>query len=347
MLLKQHAQDMATQETALTGKLLSLWQQLDLRDVDSSWASFAFPARKQLMEHGTMVNVLGESFFDAHRFLSGAPGRAPAWVPKVIPEQQLTTVLDVTGRVGLKVAQRQAGSLQAAGDTAFVKVSGAAQRLVRSSERAGLLQTAAHDPAHPKWQRIVSSSQPCRFCRMLAGRGAVYHEQATADFKAHDHCNCGTVAVYPGADPLPPGTLAMRPEDLIGDLNAGDALTEWTRQTREDMKAWGAEEAAKGTARPFYTVKGMNPVKDAKSYGLILVRDYVNWVRRGGRDTIEEYRKYANAGKVGRYGVLDTTPRLNASTGGAAPDRWNELVALVRELQKDRATNYAQRTRSI
>jgi hypothetical protein len=45
-----------------------------------------------------------------------------------------------------------------------------------------------------RYKRVLSSN-PCSFCRMLAGRGAVYHE-GTASFESHDHCACSAEPVF-------------------------------------------------------------------------------------------------------------------------------------------------------
>lgn len=51
------------------------------------------------------------------------------------------------------------------------------------------------DPSARGWQRI--SSGGCRFCRMLAGRGAVYKAE-TARFASHPHCGCTAAPVFEG-----------------------------------------------------------------------------------------------------------------------------------------------------
>ena len=53
------------------------------------------------------------------------------------------------------------------------------------------------DPAAAGWRRVTSGG--CKFCRMLADRGAVYRE-STARFASHPHCNCSAVPVFDGDD---------------------------------------------------------------------------------------------------------------------------------------------------
>lgn len=49
------------------------------------------------------------------------------------------------------------------------------------------------------WKRIARGVASCRFCRMLADRGAVYKE-ATAYFAAHDNCVCTCAPVFRGGE---------------------------------------------------------------------------------------------------------------------------------------------------
>jgi len=49
------------------------------------------------------------------------------------------------------------------------------------------------DPESAGWRRI--SNGGCRFCRMLADRGAVYRE-STARFAAHTNCHCTAQPVF-------------------------------------------------------------------------------------------------------------------------------------------------------
>ena len=50
------------------------------------------------------------------------------------------------------------------------------------------------DPAAVGWRRIARAGS-CRFCRMLADRGAVFKKD-TAQFAAHGHCQCSAQPVF-------------------------------------------------------------------------------------------------------------------------------------------------------
>lgn len=62
--------------------------------------------------------------------------------------------------------------------------------------RDTILDNQKRDPSAVGWRRN-SSGSGCRFCSMLASRGAVYKE-ASAHFASHPHCNCSASPVFDG-----------------------------------------------------------------------------------------------------------------------------------------------------
>jgi hypothetical protein len=61
--------------------------------------------------------------------------------------------------------------------------------------RETITTNTRRDPAAVGWRRIASVG--CKFCRMLADRGAVYRA-STATFAAHPHCGCSAAPVFDG-----------------------------------------------------------------------------------------------------------------------------------------------------
>lgn len=64
--------------------------------------------------------------------------------------------------------------------------------------RDTILANRRNDPESVGWRRITSGA--CRFCRMLADRGAVYR-QSTVMFASHPNCNCTAQPVFRDNDP--------------------------------------------------------------------------------------------------------------------------------------------------
>lgn len=65
--------------------------------------------------------------------------------------------------------------------------------------RDTIITNRQQDKACVGWKRIARGAKSCKFCRMLADRGAVFKE-ATANFAAHDDCMCTCAPVFKGGD---------------------------------------------------------------------------------------------------------------------------------------------------
>lgn len=58
----------------------------------------------------------------------------------------------------------------------------------------------ARDPSHPRYARVPSGSETCKFCLMLASRGPVYRNADSAGEGGHWHgnCDCRVVPIWGG-----------------------------------------------------------------------------------------------------------------------------------------------------
>ena len=87
---------------------------------------------------------------------------------------------------------------------ALPMIQGKAAMYAIEGARQTVMTATTRDPRSSGWKRITRAGA-CRFCRMLAGRGAVYKE-STVHFAAHGgaeggECNCAAV---PSWDPDAP-----------------------------------------------------------------------------------------------------------------------------------------------
>lgn len=80
---------------------------------------------------------------------------------------------------------------------ALSRLHGSATRLTLTPARNTMIGSALDDP-HPTGYARKPSPGACSFCLMVAGRGAVYHSEASAGAsdKFHDDCNCTVIAVH-------------------------------------------------------------------------------------------------------------------------------------------------------
>lgn len=89
-------------------------------------------------------------------------------------------------------------------DPQFVlsQLSGATQRLVLQPGRNSFAESARRDPSRARWARVPSGVTTCKWCVMLASRGAVYVDDiAAGDMNQfHDNCDCMQVQIRSATD---------------------------------------------------------------------------------------------------------------------------------------------------
>lgn len=61
---------------------------------------------------------------------------------------------------------------------------------IKRAAGTAMMENAARDPLSPRFARVPSGGETCKFCLMLAGRGFVYHSKKTAGEFGHYHGNC-------------------------------------------------------------------------------------------------------------------------------------------------------------
>jgi hypothetical protein len=134
-----------------------------------------------------------------HRRLSGVPGALDPIL--ILPNgRQIARSLHATGPAAAKRAMTSGGDLAArlaaAQAVSESLTSGSVFRLVANGSRDTLMATMQADPRVQRYSR-VTDGDPCPFCEMLAGRGAVYlSEDTAAGSDYHDRCNCYPEAEY-------------------------------------------------------------------------------------------------------------------------------------------------------
>lgn len=179
-------------------KVLRVLKELDWNDVPACRDAVVDAVNAVLDNYGLAAGQAAADFFDAAR------------------EIAVGEKLGAAATAGRDAAATE-GAIRAFVD----KVNGgdydAFERLVLSrvdyeiKRAAGttMMENAARDPLSPRFARVPSGGETCKFCLMLAGRGFVYHSKKTAgEFgHYHDNCDCRIVASWDkdgveGYDPM-------------------------------------------------------------------------------------------------------------------------------------------------
>lgn len=133
-------------------------------------------------QYGSAASLLAAEWYDDARAAAEVRGRFAA-IPADLP--------DTSGSL-IGWAQSTATTPEAFASL----LAGGAQRRIASYARHTVMDSSVADPRAEGWMRVARVSG-CGFCRMLAGRGAVYNESSVR-FGAHDGCHCQAAPKWSG-----------------------------------------------------------------------------------------------------------------------------------------------------
>lgn len=181
--------------------------------------------------HRKTSSSVASAYYESFRRIEGVKGSPTPRHAEPADRDALTSSLYVTGAVGVRKAIAAGFSPQAAMQTALTRTSGAVTRNVLNAGRETILGSGIADKQAQGWIRMTSGN-PCAFCALLAGRGAVYSE-GPADFSSHDHCSCFAEPAYEGSQ-LPAENQRFRDTYNRATANAR-AAGELERGTSNDL----------------------------------------------------------------------------------------------------------------
>lgn len=132
--------------------------------------------------------ALAADHYDDTRLAAGARGRFTA--EPIIPDRA-----EKIRRASLWAVKPLFDS--AIAQTAESRIAEVVQLEVARAHRETTLRNTQADPAAVGWSRVARSNG-CKFCLMLAAKGAIFKKEATARFAAHENCNCAAQAWFKG-----------------------------------------------------------------------------------------------------------------------------------------------------
>lgn len=223
-----------------TRDVLQVWQALNLRDVRRSWPALRTALAALVRDRHGQAAQLGAGYYRQARRAAGVPGDAPVVRVPVPSEGLVHATLDSMGPWNLLGKVKEGQQAAAANENTSVQLAGAAQRLISNGARQAVLTSVEADAKAVAWARVTSSN-PCAFCGMLAGRGASYRSEASAGFEAHSSCCCVAMPVFSREDvkAMHDNPLYQQWKQVTRGYGGKDALRVWRRH-------WDAQQGRDG-----------------------------------------------------------------------------------------------------
>lgn len=169
-------------------KLADALVKVDLTDVGAARDAIIDIMELHLGPYTDMAAVLAAEFYDGLRMreVGAALG-----------------ALAESGRESVATEKAVRGIMQdvvdGKPDAAIGKLISRADYEIKKSAGECIYRNGRRDPLKPKYARVPSGAETCRFCIMLASRGFVYHSKETAGEGNHYHANCDC-RIVPGFD---------------------------------------------------------------------------------------------------------------------------------------------------
>lgn len=210
--------------------LLRLWGTVDPRDLAATLAPFT-RAGSTLVLAGRRASALAASrYYADFRRLERVRGGGVFVGIAAPPEAALVEGnLRGAGLKGIKTARDAGKTPEQASQNGFVKMAGSASGIVLGGGRDTLMSAVRSDPEAHGWQR-VTSGRPCAFCAMIASKGIIAGDEASAGFEAHGHCGCTAEPAFEGSSIRPDNErLAQAWQEATNGLSGGEALNAFRR----------------------------------------------------------------------------------------------------------------------
>ena len=182
-LSSSHRRELRTLTGLAEADLAKIWREFNTAEAAREGLMDVLPQLVSI--YGAAAATLASDYYDELRDAAEVGGSFRA-IPAVPAGVERTDVL----------ARFAVGPLfQASQDwaSALVLAQGGLQRTIANADRLTVTGSSVQDRRARGWRRTGKGD--CEFCSMLLSRGAVYTE-ATADFRAHDHCGCAAEPVF-------------------------------------------------------------------------------------------------------------------------------------------------------
>lgn len=180
-----------------------LWPSLDFLHLRQSLPAFKAAVAQEVQQHAQVSATMAARQYRQQRVAAGVGAGFTPRPADPPPLEQVAQAVDWAVQP-LWSADVLTEPLTEAGSTAIAdakaRLAAASERLVLDAGRDTIIGNAQADRKARGWARVPEPGA-CSFCLMLATRGAVYRDEAKADFRSHDNCRCHVEPVFNAYEP--------------------------------------------------------------------------------------------------------------------------------------------------
>lgn len=183
-------------------RLARVFPSLNFRDIDASAPGWILAVERIGADLHLASQSLAKEAYLSYRRDAGVQGTVEFILPDGEGGKLRASLLN-EGPYAAKHLLSGGKRITDAARTVFSNTTGHALQWGQAGGRDLISTTVQTDRRAVGYKRIARSTA-CRFCRMLADRGAVYREPTV--FASHPHCQCSAVPVFRGGEVGPEAT---------------------------------------------------------------------------------------------------------------------------------------------
>lgn len=213
------------------------WGGVDPTNLRGTLDPWSVAARVTLLALRRASSSAALAYYMSFRRAEGVTGLLPGLLAPDPPPEVLSASTLGAGVHGIVVARASGASVPEAKARGFSRLVGSSIKVVADGGRETILGLVAGDAQAVGYQR-VTDSDPCAFCRMLAGRGIIKYTRDSAAFQAHAHCGCAAEPAFEGSV-ISPQNAVYRDQWKAATRGRSDALNAF-RRFLKDAPAMGA-----------------------------------------------------------------------------------------------------------
>jgi hypothetical protein len=161
---------------------------LDLNDTGAVEAVLREAYPDLVSSFGPMAGMFAADYYDEARAEAAVRGFYSAQVADIPASERIASNI----QYGLKPLLLEVPDVALA--TSLLTAS--MDRNVQQVARDTVSVSAENDPVRARWARVPTKRDPCAFCVVQAGRGAVFGSRRTASKHYHTGCGCTAVPIW-------------------------------------------------------------------------------------------------------------------------------------------------------
>lgn len=214
-------------------QLEKVFMLLDPFDLDNTYPPFEAAYLELLESTSGKFLTVQRGFIQAYVKVEFGLTIADVPASAAISRPKASASLSAVTKASIKAHSANGDSILKAYKDAQTKAYGVGRRHAREAARSYMGKAAMRTKGIKGYKRVLTGSETCSFCAMLADRGAVYSYESVG-FRSHENCDCLGIPSASGPSPSTGQKYVASPKKAgLDPEKVKQNILEWERKRAE------------------------------------------------------------------------------------------------------------------